>query len=95
MRKNMNNIVEQMLSLHASKTLSDKKNSIKEVVQEIILCGLSRAGFFRAVAFYGGTALRIFHGLDRFSEDLDFSLMEPNVHFRRIRTGGRCSWTVL
>ena len=82
MRKNMNNIVEQMLSLHASKTLSDKKNSIKEVVQEIILCGLSRAGFFRAAAFYGGTALRIFHGLDRFSEDLDFSLMEPNVHFR-------------
>ena len=71
----MNNIIEQMLAQHKSETLADKKNSIKEVVQEIILCGLSRAGFFQTAAFYGGTALRIFHGLDRFSEDLDFSLM--------------------
>lgn len=78
----MNNIVEQMLSQHESKTLTDKKNSIKEVVQEIVLCGLSRAGFFQSAAFYGGTALRIFHGLDRFSEDLDFSLVKPNPDFR-------------
>lgn len=81
----MNNIIEQMLSQHKSVTLGDKKNSIKEVVQEIILCGLSRAGFFQTAAFYGGTALRIFHGLDRFSEDLDFSLMTPDLdyHFDR------------
>lgn len=78
----MNSIVEQMLSQHESKTLTDKKNSIKEVVQEIVLCGLSRAGFFQSAAFYGGTALRIFHGLDRFSEDLDFSLVKPNPDFR-------------
>ena len=78
----MNNIIEQMLSGHESDTLSEKKNSIKEVVQEIILCGLSRAGFFHSAAFYGGTALRIFHGLDRFSEDLDFSLMNPDPDFR-------------
>lgn len=77
----MNNIVEQMLSQHNSETLDDKKNSIKEVVQEIILCGLSRAGFFQTAAFYGGTALHIFHGLDRFSEDLDFSLMAPDPDF--------------
>ena len=77
----MNNIIEQMLSQHKSETLGDKKNSIKEVVQEIILCGLSRAGFFQKAAFYGGTALRIFHGLDRFSEDLDFSLMIPDLDF--------------
>lgn len=77
----MNNIVEQMLSQHNSETLDDKKNSIKEVVQEIILCGLSRAGFFQTAAFYGGTALRIFHGLDRFSEDLGFSLMAPDPDF--------------
>ena len=78
----MNNIIEQMLARHRSETLGDKKNSIKEVVQEIILCGLSRAGFFQTAAFYGGTALRIFHGLDRFSEDLDFSLMAPDPDFR-------------
>lgn len=75
-------MIEQMLSQHPSATLGDKKNSIKEVVQEVILCGLSRAGFFETAAFYGGTALRIFHGLDRFSEDLDFSLMAPDSAFR-------------
>ena len=78
----MNNIIEQMLSQHRSETLNDKKNSIKEVVQEIILCGLSRADFFQRAAFYGGTALRIFHGLDRFSEDLDFSLIVPDSAFQ-------------
>lgn len=75
----MSSIIEQMLSQHESAALSDKKNSIKEVVQEIMLCGLSRAGFFRYAAFYGGTALRIFYGLDRFSEDLDFSLISTSL----------------
>lgn len=70
----MDRIIEQMLRHDGVATADDKKNSIKEVVQEIVLCGLSRAGLFKTAAFYGGTALRIFHGLDRFSEDLDFSL---------------------
>ena len=78
----MNSIVNQMLAQYPSETQNDKKNSIKEVVQEIVLCGLSRAGFFHSAAFYGGTALRIFYGLDRFSEDLDFSLMTANPDFR-------------
>lgn len=77
----MNSIIEQMLQQHETETLTDKKNGIKEVVQEIVLCGLSRAGFFKEAAFYDGTALRIFHGLDRFSEDLDFSLMAPAPGF--------------
>lgn len=77
----MNSIIEQMLAQHGSATLQDRKNGIKEVVQEIVLCGLSRAGFFKEAAFYGGTALRIFHELDRFSEDLDFSLMAPDPEF--------------
>lgn len=77
----MDNIIVQMLSHHLSDTLNEKKNSIKEVVQEVILCGLSRSGFFSTAAFYGGTALRIFHGLNRFSEDLDFSLMSPDPEF--------------
>ena len=70
-----------MLSKYSIKNLDDKKNAIKEIVQEIVLCGLSRAGFFNKAAFYGGTALRIFYGLDRFSEDLDFSLISPNPDF--------------
>ena len=70
-----------MLTQHETATLFDKKNGIKEVVQEIVLCGLSRAGFFKQAVFYGGTALRIFYGLDRFSEDLDFSLMAPDPGF--------------
>lgn len=51
-------------------------------MQEITLAGLYRANFFMHAAFYGGTALRIFHGLNRFSEDLDFSLLEKNQEFR-------------
>lgn len=77
----MDQIIEQMLKQHNIKTTIDKKNRIKEIVQEIALCGLSRAGFFKTAAFYGGTALRIFYGLDRFSEDLDFSLKTPNLSF--------------
>ncbi len=77
----MDSTLQQMLRQHEDGTLKDKKNRIKEVLQEVILCGLSRAGFFKTAAFYGGTALRIFHGLDRFSEDLDFSLMNPDTSF--------------
>lgn len=55
--------------------------ALREVMQEVALAGLQRAGFFEKAAFYGGTALRIFYGLDRFSEDMDFSLLEVNPEF--------------
>lgn len=61
--------------------MDEKKNAIKEIIQEVVLCGLARAKFFEKAAFYGGTALRIFYGLDRFSEDLDFSLKKPDKDF--------------
>lgn len=77
----MNTIIDQMLKTYETQTVYEQKNAMKEVIQEVVLCGLSRAGFFNKVAFYGGTALRIFYGLDRFSEDLDFSLMETNNDF--------------
>ena len=77
----MNSIIDEMLKKYKAETLDEKKNAIKEIVQEIVLCGLSRSGFFDKAAFYGGTALRIFYGLDRFSEDLDFSLKEKDVDF--------------
>lgn len=78
----MQTILTQMLAQYQTTTLEEKKNALKEIVQEIALCGLSRAGFFKHAAFYGGTALRIFYGLDRFSEDLDFSLVAPNPDFK-------------
>lgn len=78
----MNHAIERMLSAYEPTSLTDRKNAAKEVIQEIVLCGLSRGGFFDRAAFYGGTALRIFYGLDRFSEDLDFSLMEPDPDFQ-------------
>jgi len=55
--------------------------ALREIMQEIALAGLQRSGFFEKAAFYGGTALRIFYGLNRFSEDLDFSLLESNPGF--------------
>lgn len=77
----MNTALGQMLKAYNSENLFERKNAVKEIMQEIVLCGLSRAGFFKKAAFYGGTALRIFYGLDRFSEDLDFSLETADPAF--------------
>ena len=77
----MSMAIEQMLKNYNVENLYDQKNAMKEIMQEIVLCGLSRAGFFQKAAFYGGTALRIFYGLDRFSEDLDFSLEVSDPDF--------------
>jgi len=63
----------------------EAKDGLREIMQEIALAGLSRAGFFEKAAFYGGTALRIFYGLDRFSEDLDFSLLAVDPEFSLIK----------
>lgn len=78
----MNNIIEQMLTKYEVKNTNDKINALKEIIQEIVLCGLSRGNFFSEAAFYGGTALRIFYKLDRFSEDLDFALITPSKDFQ-------------
>ena len=77
----MSAVIEQMLKSYHVENIYDRKNAMKEIMQEIVLCGLSRAGFFKKAAFYGGTALRIFYGLDRFSEDLDFSLEAEELDF--------------
>lgn len=77
----MNSIFEQMLSQYAIVTEKDRRNAIYEVMQQITLAGLYRGGFFNKAAFYGGTCLRIFHKLERFSEDMDFSLLAPDDSF--------------
>jgi len=74
-------VFDRMLSHYSSVTKGEKKNAVHEVMQEIVLAGLYKSGFFNKAAFYGGTCLRIFHGLQRFSEDLDFSLLQPDVSF--------------
>lgn len=75
----MNQAVQSMLSGYKMNTPENQKKALLEVIQEIILLGLYQGGFFRVAAFYGGSALRILYQLDRFSEDLDFSLLEKNV----------------
>lgn len=77
----MDNIFNQMVAKYTINTETDKLNAYHEVMQEIILSALYRAGFFNHAAFYGGTCLRIFHKLPRFSEDMDFSLLQVNQNF--------------
>lgn len=74
-------IIESMLEKYRCKSQADYERAIHETIQEIALLGLWRSKFFEHAAFYGGTALRILYGLNRFSEDLDFSLLKPNAAF--------------
>lgn len=76
-----NEIFDNMLSRYELATEQQKRNAIFEVNQQIILAGLYAGGFFESAVFYGGTCLRIFHGLQRFSEDMDFSLLAPDENF--------------
>jgi predicted nucleotidyltransferase component of viral defense system len=62
-------------------TLNDPYEALREILQEIVLYALYDAGFFHRAVFYGGTALRMLYGLPRFSEDLDFSLLESQADF--------------
>ncbi|MBW6535676.1 MAG: nucleotidyl transferase AbiEii/AbiGii toxin family protein [Mariniphaga sp.] len=75
-------VFDEMLSRYEIKTNDDLVNARHEVMQQIVLTGLYRGGFFNKAAFYGGSCLRIFYGVPRFSEDMDFSLLEPNKSFR-------------
>lgn len=81
----MNTAVSQMISKYNCKSLEDHENALKEIIQQVALLGLWRAKFFERAAFYGGTALRIFYGMERFSEDLDFSLLAPDKKFNIAR----------
>ncbi len=76
-----NDLYDSMLSAYDLSTEQQKRNAVFEVNQQVILAGLHNGGFFDVAAFYGGTCLRIFHGLQRFSEDMDFSLLIPNSDF--------------
>ena len=77
----MNDIFQNMLSAYDLSTDQAVRNATFEVNQQVILAGLNQGGFFDKAAFYVGTCLRIFHGLQRFSEDMDFSLLNPDPEF--------------
>ncbi len=77
----MNPAIEQMLKTYHCQTTDEYVNALREILQQIAWLGLWRAKFFEYAAFYGGTALRILYGLDRYSEDLDFSLLMPDAAF--------------
>lgn len=77
----MNEVYQNMLGQYSLTTEQQRRNATFEVNQQVILAGLYQGGFFEHAAFYGGTCLRIFHGMQRFSEDMDFSLLKPDDRF--------------
>ncbi|MCX7045361.1 MAG: nucleotidyl transferase AbiEii/AbiGii toxin family protein [Candidatus Sumerlaeota bacterium] len=78
----MQEAIAAMLAKYECRTLADSTHALREIIQEVALLGLWRAKFFENAAFYGGSALRILYGLDRYSEDLDFSLLKPQPDFK-------------
>lgn len=76
------NVFDEMLASYETGNDNDRLNAVHEVMQQVALGGLYNGGFFNKAAFYGGTCLRIFHELDRFSEDMDFSLLAADPAFR-------------
>ena len=74
-------MIKDWIAEYQPKTDRDYKQTLREIMQQITLAGLYRGGFFEKAAFYGGTALRMFYGLNRFSEDLDFSLLQNDENF--------------
>ena len=77
----MNAALAGMLDRYRPQTVTDYEHALREIAQELALLGMWRARFFEHAAFYGGTALRVFHRLPRRSEDLDFSLLRPDRAF--------------
>ena len=77
----MNPAIGRMLERYSRDTIEENVAALREILQQLALLGLWRSKFFERAAFYGGSALRILYGLDRYSEDLDFSLLAPRAGF--------------
>jgi predicted nucleotidyltransferase component of viral defense system len=78
----LNTILAERLASFEPKNENDEKRAVHEIIQELVLYSLSKTSFFENGVFHGGTALRIFFNIDRFSEDLDFSLVKPEKNFQ-------------
>lgn len=75
-------IIQERLDSYQCKSTLEEEQALREITQEIMLAGLGRTDLFDRAAFQGGTCLRIFHSLNRFSEDLDFALDTPDSDFQ-------------
>lgn len=75
------NLVQSKLESYRCSSTTEEEQALREITQEIVLAALGRTDFFGRAGFHGGTCLRIFHGLNRFSEDMDFALTEPDSSF--------------
>ncbi len=75
-------LIQDKLANYQCSSEQEESLALKEMMQEIALAALSRGDFFKRAAFQGGTCLRIFHGVQRFSEDLDFILTKPEKNFQ-------------
>lgn len=73
--------IQQRLDSYKVETPLEEDHALREILQEYILGAFSRTDYFTKASFQGGTHLRIFHGLQRFSEDLDFALLKPDSRF--------------
>jgi len=74
-------MIQDRLDGYACRSTLEEEQALREITQEIVLAALGRTDFFQKAAFQGGTCLRILHGMNRFSEDLDFALQMPNASF--------------
>ncbi len=74
-------MIQVRLNSYGCQSTLEEEQALREITQEIALAALGRTDFFKLAAFQGGTCLRIFHGLNRFSEDLDFALLQPDDSF--------------
>lgn len=74
-------IIEDRLKRYRTNSAETELTAIREITQELILFALSTSDFFSHAAFQGGTCLRIVHGLNRFSEDMDFILKTGDTDF--------------
>ena len=78
----LNKVLNAKLREYAPANPVEQENVLQELMQHYVLAGLSRASLFAQAMFHGGTCLRIVHGMNRFSEDLDFLLKQPDPNFR-------------
>src|ERR1700744_1480956 len=90
-------MIKEWLDSYRPANKEEALQALREIIQNVPLAGLYRTGFFEKAAFYGGTALRIFHGLDRYSEDLDFSLLgvDPQFSFDHYLEGIPAEFTAI
>ncbi len=84
-------LIRNRLAGYRCRTEQEHQQALREITQEIVLAALGRHEFFRSAVFQGGACLRIFFGLPRFSEGMDFLLRRLDPGFQLNRYLGHVS----